>query len=75
MIFKSILINLFLIFSTFAQSDLPKEKTIDVVSGLDKIITVDFNPSTKVGNSNQSVLDYTIVPVKKEIIFKGLNCF
>lgn len=67
--------TLFLLVSLniFAQeaNDESAEIPVEVVMGIDKVIQLDFTPMTKVQIGNSSVVDYTIVPVKREIILKG----
>lgn len=55
------------------QEDQIKEQEIEVVLGIDKIFKLDFVPHTKVTIGNSSILDYQIVPQKREVVFKGLK--
>lgn len=46
-------------------------KNIDVVFGIDLVEKLEFVPSTSVQVGNQSIVNYEIIPVKREITFKG----
>lgn len=48
-------------------------KQVNVVLGIDYIQKLDFDPSTKVQVGNDAVLNYQIIPQKKEITFKGVK--
>ena len=50
-----------------------KEQPLEVVLGIDRIIQLDFAPSTKIQVGNGSILTYQIIPQKREITFKGLK--
>lgn len=50
-----------------------KEQPLEVVLGIDRIIQLDFAPSTKIQVGNNSILTYQIIPQKREITFKGLK--
>lgn len=65
-------ITLILSFNSFSQEvgEIP-EKIIDVVLGIDHIEKLDFAPSTKVQVGNDSILNYQLIPQKREITFKG----
>ena len=69
-----ILTTLFFIsFNLSSQSNREvKEKPLEVVLGIDRIIQLDFAPSTKIQVGNNSILTYQIIPQKREITFKGL---
>ncbi len=60
-------------FSQEENENNPSETQIEVVVGIDKVIRLDFNPSAKVQIGNESVLTYELIPVKKEITFKGVK--
>jgi pilus assembly protein CpaC len=49
------------------------EKNIEIVLGIDKIIKLDFAPSTKVQVGNESFMTYQLIPQKKEITLKGVK--
>ncbi len=60
--------------SLYAQEDSDIiEKNIEVVLGIDKMIKMDFSPSTKVQVGNESFLTYQIIPQKREITLKGIK--
>lgn len=58
--------------NTFSQEaqEVP-EKIVDIVLGIDHIEKLDFAPSTKVQIGNESILNYQLIPQKREITFKG----
>ena len=47
------------------------EKKIDLVIGIDSIQKFDFAPSTKVQVGDSSVVNYTLIPKRREIIFSS----
>ena len=59
---------------SFAQ-DIAEDqsKQVNVVLGIDYVQKLDFDPSTKVQVGNDTILNYQIIPQKKEITFKGLK--
>ncbi len=58
----------------FAQSNREvKEKPLEIVLGIDRIIQLDFAASTKIQVGNESILTYQIIPQKREITFKGIK--
>lgn len=59
---------------SFAQ-DIAEDqsKQVNVVLGIDFVQKLDFDPSTKVQVGNETILNYQIIPQKKEITFKGLK--
>jgi pilus assembly protein CpaC len=50
-----------------------EETQIEMVLGIDKIVTIDFIPFQKLQIGNENLVSYTLVPQNKEIIFKGLK--
>lgn len=50
-----------------------KDKDIEVAVGIDEIQKIDFDYSPKVLIGNESILKLTLIPQKKEIIFKGIK--
>jgi pilus assembly protein CpaC len=49
------------------------EKEIEVAMGIDVIEKTDFDYSTKVSIGNEALLKVVLVPLKREIVFKGLK--
>lgn len=69
----SLLINLQL---SFAQDEGdPNEalKEVEVIVGLEKIITLDFVPNTILKIANENLVSYQLVPQKKQILLTGLK--
>ncbi len=50
-----------------------KRVTTEVVLGIDKIIKLDFVPDRRVMVGSPSVVNYVLIPQKKEVIFKGIK--
>src|SRR5574343_320917 len=50
-----------------------EETPIEMVLGIDKIVTIDFIPFNKLQIGNENLVSYTLVPQNKEIVFKGLK--
>lgn len=71
---KLFLITFLFTSSLFAQ-DLGKgkEEVLEIILGIDKIIKLDFSPSTKIQVGNSSILNYQIIPQKREITLKGIK--
>lgn len=61
-----------LLWESVAWAD-PKKVDVEVIWGIDKIAKFDFVPSTKVLVGNRSIIDYILIPQKREIIFRGLK--
>lgn len=57
----------------FAQDEKVPEKDVDVVLGIDKIEKYDFAVDRNVLVGNSSILEYVLVPAKREIILKGVK--
>ncbi len=60
----------------YAQEDTSEEfkvKNLDVTLGIDKILKLDFTPSTKIQVGTESILTYQLIPQKREITLKGLR--
>lgn len=56
----------------FAQAPVEvKEKPIDIILGIDKVIKLDFTPNTQVQIGNESLLQRTVIPQKREITLTG----
>ena len=71
---KTLIIGFLISLNLFAQSNREvKEQPLEVVLGIDRIIQLDFAPSTKIQVGNNSILTYQIIPQKREITFKGLK--
>ncbi|MBF0299100.1 MAG: pilus assembly protein N-terminal domain-containing protein [Oligoflexia bacterium] len=49
------------------------EKEIEIAIGQDKFFKLNFVPSTKVLIGNSQILDYQLIPSRKEVMFKGLK--
>lgn len=59
--------------SVFAiDVDENERKPIEVILGIDQVVTLDFIPDTRVSVGSPSVVNYTLIPQKKEIVFKGV---
>lgn len=61
----------FLVFGQNSE-DIPIQN-IEVVLGIDKIVKLDYTPDTRIQVGNETVLTYTLIPQKREIIFKGVK--
>ncbi len=48
-----------------------KQEEVEVVMGIDKILTVDFAMHTLLSVGNNALLNYQVVPQKREIVLKG----
>jgi pilus assembly protein CpaC len=61
----------------FAQDDAvdPNEtlKEIEVIVGLEKIITLDFVPNSIIKIANENLVSYQLVPQKKQILLTGIK--
>lgn len=60
----------------FAQDDLdPNEtlKEVEVIAGLEKIITLDFVPNSIIKIANENLVSYQLVPQKKQILLTGIK--
>jgi len=53
------------------KSDAVEEREIEVVLGIDRIEKIDFVPDARVMIGNDKLIKLTLIPAKKEIIFKG----
>ncbi len=60
-------------FGVHAQDEDTQEKEVEVILGIDKIEKLDFAPSTKVQIGNDTILNYQLIPQKREITFKGIK--
>ncbi|MBF0359756.1 MAG: pilus assembly protein N-terminal domain-containing protein [Oligoflexia bacterium] len=49
------------------------DKDFEVPVGMDKVFKINFVPYTKLQIGNSAILEYVLVPQKKEIIFKGIK--
>lgn len=64
--------GLWLSFGAFAQAPAEvKEKPIDIILGIDKVLKLDFTPNTQVQIGNESLLQRTVIPQKREITLTG----
>ncbi len=64
---------LFISFALFAQTPKVPEEELEVELGIDKPVKLDFAFSTKVLVGNNSVLDLTLIPQRREVILKGMK--
>lgn len=68
--------SLFLV-TAYAQDDgaNPNEvlKEVEVIVGLEKIITLDFVPNTIVKIANENLVSYQLVPQKRQILLTGIK--
>lgn len=74
----SLFFSLFMILSfmsqSFAQSSSSvKEKPVEVILGIDKIVKLDFSPNPQIQVGNESLVRITMIPQKREITFTGLK--
>lgn len=72
-IFFSLLISTQLV---WAQDDIdPNEslKEVEVIAGLEKIITLDFVPNSIIKIANENLVTYQLVPQKKQILLTGIK--
>jgi pilus assembly protein CpaC len=56
-----------------ADTEEGDQQELEVVLGIDKVLKLDYVPFSKLNIGNPTILDYQIVPQKKEIVFKGLK--
>ncbi len=49
------------------------EKEIEMVLGVDKMERLDFSPASDVELSEDNIIDYKIIPQRRQIILKGLK--
>ncbi len=75
--FLFFIVIFFSIFSTvFAQDEAdPNEqlKEIEVIVGLEKIITLDFVPNSIIKIANENLVSYQLVPQKKQVLLTGVK--
>lgn len=59
----------------FAQEDEINEnlKEIEIIVGLEKILTLDFVPNSIVKIANENLVSYQLVPQKKQILLTGIK--
>ena len=60
----------------FAQDEVdPNEslKEVEVIVGLEKIITLDFVPNSVIKIANENLVSYQLVPQKKQILLTGIK--
>ena len=55
------------------QEDVETLKEIDVIVGLEKIITFDFIPSQVIKIANENLVTYQFLPQKKQILLTGVK--
>ena len=67
------LLSLIMCSTSFGQKKKDNYKKIEVVLGIDFPIKLDFNPSTTVNIGNPNVMNYEIIPSRREIILKGVK--
>lgn len=74
-LYESLLIIFLFSTISFAQENktevAPKE--LEIILGIFKIVKLDFVPSTKIQVENESILNYQLIPSKREITFKGVK--
>ena len=59
-------------FAVAAQtSNEVKEKPVDVILGIDRVIKLDFTPNTQIQIGNEALLQRTVIPQKREITLTG----
>ncbi len=71
-----LLLSLSLPTALFAQTkddEKVPEKNVDIVLGIDKVEKYDFAVDRNVLVGNSSLLDYVLIPSKREIILKGIK--
>ncbi len=67
-----IIVLLGLSFGVLGQSTADvKEKPIDIILGIDRVIKLDFTPNTQIQIGNESLLQRTVIPQKREITLTG----
>jgi pilus assembly protein CpaC len=65
---------LILLQSCFAQDDVNETlKEIEIIVGLEKIITLDFVPNTLIKIANENLVSAQIAPQKKQILLTGVK--
>jgi pilus assembly protein CpaC len=77
--FNRIFVMLFLVFSSlqsYAQEEGDANevlKEIEVVVGLEKILTLDFVPNSVIKIANENLVTYQLVPQKKQVLLTGIK--
>jgi pilus assembly protein CpaC len=59
--------------NTFAQGAPIKERPLEVILGIDKILKLDFSPNPQIQVGDESLVRITMIPQKREITFTGLK--
>lgn len=79
MVVRFFLIAITLMFSALTLAQAPAttpsvpNKDLEVAMGIDVIEKLDFDYNSKVTIGNESLLKLTLIPTKREIIFKGIK--
>ena len=75
-ILASIFLLLSIVCSSLAQDDVANNealKEVEVIVGLEKIITLDFVPNSIIKIANENLVSYQLVPQKKQILLTGIK--
>lgn len=75
-IFGILFLILFSIQPLSAQDEIDSNeslKEVDVIAGLEKIITLDFVPNSIIKIANENLVSYQLVPQKKQILLTGIK--
>jgi pilus assembly protein CpaC len=65
---------LFTIQFGFSQDDVNENlKEVEVIAGIEKIITLDFVPNSIIKIANENLVSYQLVPQKKQILLTGMK--
>ena len=59
--------------ATATPDDASQERELEVAVGIDEIVKIDFDFSTKIDIGNEQILMLNVVPQKKEMTFKGIK--
>ena len=59
--------------NVMAQDEAESLKEVDVIVGLEKIITLDFIPNSIIKIANENLVSYQLVPQKRQILLTGIK--
>jgi pilus assembly protein CpaC len=59
--------------TTATPDDATQDRELEVAVGIDEVVKIDFDFSTKIDIGNEQILNLVVVPQKKEVTFKGIK--
>ena len=59
--------------STAPDDGTTQDRELEVAVGIDEVVKIDFDFSTKIDIGNEQILNLVVVPQKKEVTFKGIK--